>query len=123
MAEAAAEKKNIKTALESGDIKLTLEGIEDGEKVNIKAEKKTEAPLVIVIPKGTTEITVGSTQVIIITLNAERAIEIDLSKTTTGEAKVKQAGKNRIFVGAVTVEYGSGGKSYSYQNAQFGVKK
>lgn len=119
--EAAADSKNIKTALDSGDIKLTLEGIEAGEKLNIKAEKKTATPLVLVIPKGTTEIKVGITRVIIISLSTER--EIDLSKTNTGEAKVKQAGKNRIIAGSVTVEYNSGSVSYSYQNAEFGVKK
>jgi hypothetical protein len=121
--EAAADSKNIEIALDSGDIKLTLAGLENGEKLNIKAEKKTATPLVLVIPKGTTEIKVGSNPVIIISLRTEREIKIDLSKTTIGEAKVNQAGKTRIFTGSVTIEYNSGSVSTSYQNAELGVKK
>jgi len=42
--------KDIKTALASGDITLILEGIENGEKLNIKAEKKNDSTTSISYP-------------------------------------------------------------------------
>jgi hypothetical protein len=113
--------KNINAALESGDIKLIVEGIENGEKLKIKVEKKTSSSLVLVIPKGNAELKIGGSKAI--TINASREIQIDLSKTTTGEVQVSQLGKIRLFKGSIEMEKSSGVTSYSYHNAEFGVKK
>jgi len=113
--------KNINAALESGDIKLIVEGIENGEKLKIKVEKKTSSSLVLVIPKGNAELKIGGSRAI--TINASREIQIDLTKTTTGEVKVSQLGKIRLFKGSIEMENSSGVISYSYHNAEFSVKK
>ena len=112
--------KNINAALESGDIKLIVEGIENGEKLKIKVEKKTLSSLVLVIPKGNTELKLGMFQTI--TINVSQEVQIDLSNATTGEVHVSQSGKRRFFKGSVEIENSSGGISYSYHNAKFGVK-
>lgn|GEM_PF-6304501 len=112
--------KNITSALESGDVKLTVEGIENGEKLKIKAEKKTSSSLVLVIPKGNTELKLGMFQTV--TINESREIQIDLSNATTGEVHVSQSGKSRFFKGSVEIENSSGRINYSYHNAKFGVK-
>ena len=65
VSESVADNKNIKnitSALESGDVKLIVEGIENGEKLKIKAEKKKSSSLVLVIPKGNTELKLGMFQ-------------------------------------------------------------
>ena len=111
--------KNITSALESGDIKLTVEGIENGEKLKVKAEKKTSSLLVLVIPKGNTELKLGMFQTI--TINASQEVQIDLSNTTTVEVQVSQSGKSRLFKGSVEIENSSGGISYSYHDAKFGI--
>lgn len=111
--------KNITSALESGDVKLTVEGIENGEKLKIKAEKKKSSSLVLVIPKGNTELKLGMFQTI--TINASQEVQIDLSNATTGEVHVSQSGKHRLFKGSVEIENSSGGTSYSYHDAKFGV--
>jgi len=111
--------KNIISALESGDIKLTVEGIENGEKLKIEAEKKTSSSLVLVIPKGNTELKLGMFQTI--TINASQEVQIDLSNATTGEVHVSQSGKRRFFKGSVEIENSSGGISYSYHDAKFGI--
>jgi len=113
------KRMDIKTAIDSGTIKLILEGIENGEKLNIKAENKTTAPLIVIIPTGNTEIKVDNSR----NVSTEQEIQIDLTKTNTGEAKVKQSGKNRIFAGSVTMERKAKGMSYNYQNTQIGVKQ
>ena len=111
--------KNITSALECGDVKLTVEGIENGEKLKIKAEKKTSSSLVLFIPKGNTELKLGMFQTI--TINASQEVQIDLSNTTTGEVHVSQSGKHRLFNGSVEIENSSGGFSYSYHDAKFGI--
>jgi len=111
--------KNITSALESGDVKLTVEGIENGEKLKIKVEKKTSSSLVLVIPKGNTELKLGMFQTV--TINASQEVQIDLSNATTGEVQVSQSGKSRLFKGSVEIENFSGGISYNYHNAKFGI--
>ena len=111
--------KNITSALESGDVKLTVEGMENGEKLKIKAEKITSSSLVLVIPKGNTELKLGMFQTI--TINTSQEIQIDLSNAATGEVHVSQSGKRRLFEGSVEIENSSGGISYSYHNAKFGI--
>ena len=123
VSESVADNKNIKnitSALESGDVKLIVEGIENGEKLKIKAEKKKSSSLVLVIPKGNTELKLGMFQTITIN-NASQEVQIDLSNAATGEAQVSQSGKHRLFKGSVEIENSSGGISYSYHDAKFGA--
>ncbi|HUN53571.1 MAG TPA: hypothetical protein VMU29_00280 [Smithella sp.] len=120
--EAVANNENTKTinaALESGDIKLILEGIENGEKLIIKVEKKKSSSLILVIPKGNAELKIGGGKTI--TINASQEIQIDLSKATTGEAQVPQTGRIRLLKGSIEMENSSHVMSYSYHNAEFSV--
>lgn len=112
----------IQKALESGHIKMTLEGKEDGNMLNIKVEKITSAPIIVIIPKGDTDFKIGSQPATTITINTSREVQIDLSKINAGEKKVPQSGKIRIIDGSVDLMKSAGGMTYGYHNFQVGVK-
>jgi len=116
------QKKDIKTALSSGEIKLIITGLEDGMKLSIKVDKKNEKPLVLYIPKGTSELKIGSSEFQKIQLSTQQEVKIDLSKLMTQTVIVIQSSKQKLIKGSIIMDSNSGSISYDFQNAMVGVK-
>lgn len=98
------QKKEIKTALDSGEIQLTLTGIEDGMKLSIKVDKLNENPLVLFIPKDTSVINIGSGNYQKIRICTPEEIKIDLSGIKEKTVTVNQASKYKLISGTIIID-------------------
>jgi len=116
------QKKDIKTALSTGEIKLSITGLEDGMKLSIKADKKNDKPLVLYIPKGVSELKIGSADYQKIEISTQQEIKIDLSKLMSQTVVVIQSSKQKLIKGTIIMENNSGSTKYEFQNAMIGVK-
>jgi len=111
-------KKDINTALSSGEIKLSLTGIEDGMKLSIKVDKKNNKPLILYILKDTTELKIGNSSYQKIKISTQKEIKIDLSILKTQTVVVNQSSKQKLIKGSIIID----STTYDYQNAMVGVK-
>jgi len=116
------QKKDIKTALSSGEIKLSVTGLEDGMKLSIKADKKNDKPLVLYIPKGVSELKIGSENYQKIEISTQQEVKIDLSKLMTQTVVVIQSSKQKLIKGTIIMDNNAGSTKYEFQNAMIGVK-
>jgi hypothetical protein len=116
------QKKDIKTALSSGEIKLSLTGLEGGMKLSIKVEKENAKPLILFIPKGASELKIGNADYQKIEISTQQEVKIDLSKIMAQTVVVIQSSKQKLIKGTIIIDNDSGSTTYDYQNATVGVK-
>ena len=93
----AAEKLPIGDAFKQGIISIKITGIDNGERVELKAKRQSEKPIIISIGKGKTDIA-GK-----VTIYTDKELSIDLSIKDEGSIILPQTGNQRIKSGSMTV--------------------
>jgi hypothetical protein len=116
------QKKDFQSALSSGDIKLTITGIDDGMKLSVKVDKKNDNPLVLYVPKDTSEIKIGSINYQKISISTQKEIKIDLSVLKEQSLLLNQVSKQKLIKGTIIIDCNEGKTTYQYQDATLGVK-
>jgi len=93
----AAEILPIGDAFKQGIISITITGMDNGERVELKAKRQSEIPIIISIGKGKTDIA-GK-----VTVYTDKELSIDLYIKDEGSIILPQTGNQRITSGSMTV--------------------
>jgi hypothetical protein len=89
----------LKGALENGLVSVTFAARDEGENLEVIVKRRSSKPLLVKVEQGETRFEAGQES---ITILADKAIEIDLSKKEEGSFIVRQTGNTRITAGSVT---------------------
>ncbi|NTV06158.1 MAG: hypothetical protein HGA59_06575 [Chlorobiaceae bacterium] len=94
----AADRMEINDAFKKGLISLTFTGRDKGERVEIKAKKRSSKAIILLINKGETNIAN------MVSFNTGKTVVLDLSKKDDATIVLPQTGSHRIIVGSETLE-------------------
>jgi hypothetical protein len=94
----AVDRLEINDAFKQGLISLTFTGKDNGERVELKAKKRSPKAIILLINKGVTNIANE------VSFNTDKTVVLDLSKKNEATIVLPQTGSHRIIGGSETLE-------------------